>query len=215
MRILAIEFSSERRSAALLDAAAVRGHAAESGGRTAQPFALIDRALQQAGMSRDEIDCLVVGLGPGSYAGIRSAIALAQGWQLARGIRLLGVSSVEAMAHQAQAAGVRGLIHLLVDAQRLEFYAASYQLHAESIQLQTPLRLISMTEADALVAKDGAAGDAALAKRWPQLRLLVPDAAAVGQIALPRTDFMPGEKLQPIYLRETNFVKAPPPRILA
>ncbi len=31
-------------------------------------------------------------------------------------------------------------------------------------------------------------------------------------MAASRTDFLPGEKLEPIYLRETAFVKAPPPR---
>jgi hypothetical protein len=33
-------------------------------------------------------------------------------------------------------------------------------------------------------------------------------------LALDRTDFVAGEKLEPIYLRPTSFVKAPPPRIL-
>jgi hypothetical protein len=36
----------------------------------------------------------------------------------------------------------------------------------------------------------------------------------VGQLASQRTDFVPGERLEPIYLRETRFVKAPPPRII-
>jgi len=36
-------------------------------------------ALKQAGLEREAIDCIAVGLGPGSYTGIRSAIALAQG----------------------------------------------------------------------------------------------------------------------------------------
>jgi len=36
----------------------------------------------------------------------------------------------------------------------------------------------------------------------------------VGQLASQRSDFRPGEKLEPIYLRQTRFVKAPPPRII-
>ena len=57
--------------------------------------ALIDDALREAGVEREQIDCLAIGLGPGSYTGVRAAIAVAQGWQLARGIRLLGVSTAE------------------------------------------------------------------------------------------------------------------------
>ena len=64
---------------------------------------MIESALRQAGLEREEIECIAVGLGPGSYTGIRAAIALAQGWQLARGVKLLGVSSAECLATQAQA----------------------------------------------------------------------------------------------------------------
>ena len=37
--------------------------------------------------------------------------------------------------------------------------------------------------------------------------------ATLGQLARHRTDFNAGERIEPIYLRETCFVKAPPPRI--
>jgi hypothetical protein len=36
----------------------------------------------------------------------------------------------------------------------------------------------------------------------------------LGRLALERSDFWRGEALKPVYLRETNFVKAPPPRVL-
>jgi len=39
-------------------------------------------------------------------------------------------------------------------------------------------------------------------------------AAALARLALKRSDFVGGEKLEPIYLRETKFVKAPPPKII-
>jgi len=40
------------------------------------------------------------------------------------------------------------------------------------------------------------------------------DAATLAQLASGRTNFVAGERLEPIYLRETKFVKAPPPRVL-
>ena len=71
--------------------------------RTLNAFGLIETALGQAQIEREQIDCLAVGLGPGSYTGIRAAISIAQAWQLARNVRVLGVGSVECFALQAQA----------------------------------------------------------------------------------------------------------------
>ena len=44
--------------------------------------------------------------------------------------------------------------------------------------------------------------------------VLLPAAAMVAQLAAGRSDFIAGEKLEPVYLRETTFVKAPPARVL-
>jgi len=97
MTILALEFSSERRSVALARDGIVLSEAVEqTGGRATNALGLIESALATAGLSRDEIEVIAVGLGPGSYTGIRAAIAVAQGWQLARGVKLLGISSAEA-----------------------------------------------------------------------------------------------------------------------
>jgi hypothetical protein len=49
---------------------------------------------------------------------------------------------------------------------------------------------------------------------FPEGRLVFPRATMLGQLASGRSDFVAGEKLEPIYLRETKFVKAPPPRKL-
>ena len=42
----------------------------------------------------DELDALAFGAGPGSFTGLRIACALAQGLALARGVPVLGVSSL-------------------------------------------------------------------------------------------------------------------------
>src|SRR3954469_15197603 len=99
MKILALEFSSPQRSVAVVQ----KGEFHESLSGSNEPFAMIDQALREAKLEREQIECIVVGLGPGSYTGIRSAISIAQGWQLARPISLLGISSVEGIAAQAQA----------------------------------------------------------------------------------------------------------------
>ena len=130
MKILAIEFSTAQRSVAVVLDGQVRGRTQETGTRETRALSLIETALNAAGLERENIDCLAVGLGPGSYTGIRCAIALAQGWQLARGTKILGISSVESLAAQAQMERIHGHVNILVDAQRSEFYLARYEVSA-------------------------------------------------------------------------------------
>ena len=88
MTILAIEFSSLQRSVAIVRGGAGPGasaisEAVETGADGTGAFGLIQSALREAGLERGEVETLAVGLGPGSYTGIRVALAIAQGWQLA------------------------------------------------------------------------------------------------------------------------------------
>ena len=106
MKILAIDFSSGERSVAVWNDG-VESEVLETNPQTANALGMMDAALGGAKLEREEIEVVVVGLGPGSYTGIRASIALAQGWQLARGVKLLGISSAQAIAVQAQASGMR------------------------------------------------------------------------------------------------------------
>jgi tRNA threonylcarbamoyl adenosine modification protein YeaZ len=217
MTILALEFSSPQRSAAVLQMQPdgglfCLGEAIETGGRSTNALGLIEEALRQAQVQREQIECLVVGLGPGSYTGIRLAIALAQGWQLARPVQLLGLSSVEALAAQAQTEGIFGRIQVVIDAQRNEFYLAGYDLSPQSRRETEPLRLATASELQARQQAGAIIVGPEVTKWFAGSRVLLPRAATLGQLARGRSDFLPGEKLEPIYLRETHFVKAPPPR---
>jgi tRNA threonylcarbamoyl adenosine modification protein YeaZ len=213
MKILALEFSSERRSVAALDGVRLAAEVAENGGRRLHAFSLIEEALRQAGWEREAVDCLAVGVGPGSYTGIRSAIALAQGWQMARGVSLLGLGSAEALAAQAQAENWLGRIHVLIDAQRGEFYSATYEIGPASLETVLALRLITAPEAASLAETGELLIGPELQPRFPKGRILQPSAAALGRLAAGRQDFLPGEQIEPIYLRAISFVKAPPPRV--
>lgn len=216
MTILALDFSSAQRSAAVLNAgdATVCEAVDASPGRDMKPFALIESALRQAGLEREAIECIAVGIGPGSYAGIRVAISLAQGWQLATGVKLLGISSVECVAAQAAASGVPGKFSVVIDAQRGEFYLAGYEVRDGAAKETLPLKLATLAE----VLERESAGELMVgpeATRWfPHGRTIFPQAAMLAQMGSRRTDFAAGEKLEPIYLRETSFVKAPPARAI-
>jgi tRNA threonylcarbamoyl adenosine modification protein YeaZ len=219
MKILALEFSSPQRSVAVVHEGAAGGplclgEAIETGGRSTNPLGLVEEALHQAQLDRSQIECLAIGLGPGSYNGMRLAIALAQGWQLARPVKLLGLSSVECLAAQAQTEGILGRVEIVIDAQRGEFYLAGYELSAGTRREVELLRLAAAAEVRARQQAGGLLVGPEVTNGFPGARLLFPQAATLGQLARGRTDFVAGESLQPIYLRETRFIKAPPPRIL-
>jgi tRNA threonylcarbamoyladenosine biosynthesis protein TsaB len=217
MKILAIEFSSQRRNVAILECGgeaspALLGGAEE--GPTRRPLGLIEEALVAACCEREAIEVIAVGLGPGSYTGIRSSIALAQGWQLGRSIQLLGVSSVECLAAQVAELKIFGLLNIVVDAQRNEFYLARYEIAPGQCHPVEELRLAPFAEIEELQR----AGQLVIgpdASRWfATARDIYPDAAILGRLACGRRDFVAGEKLEPIYLREVTFTKAPPTRVI-
>lgn len=211
MKILALEFSSARRGVAVVEGDRVLG-LAEADGITPGPFALIESALRAADTEREQIGRIAVGLGPGSYTGVRSAIALAQGWQLALGVKLLGVSSADVLAATARTAGMTGRVAVAIDALQGEFYSASYEVTTDGRREVAPLRLLKREAVEALVAARELLVSPDAKCPFAGAKLLTPSANELGRLAALRSDFQPGEKLEPIYLRETAFVKAPPAR---
>src|SRR5215204_5782195 len=100
MKILALEFSHSERGIAVMNDREVLGFALDRSDRGTRAMEQIAQVLQEAGLTASDIEAVAVGLGPGSYAGIRTGIAIAQGWQLTRGAKVLGVNSAEAIARQ-------------------------------------------------------------------------------------------------------------------
>ncbi|HET7873462.1 MAG TPA: hypothetical protein VFL42_13165, partial [Terriglobales bacterium] len=86
MKILALEFSSAQRTVAVFEGPAshpqVASEVLETGGSGTKAFEMMEEALRQAQVEREQIELLAIGLGPGSYTGVRAAISIAQGWQL-------------------------------------------------------------------------------------------------------------------------------------
>jgi tRNA threonylcarbamoyladenosine biosynthesis protein TsaB len=209
MTILALEFSTPRRSVAVARGGTLLAEAVEeTSARGTDAFRLIEQALAAAKISREAVEVIAVGLGPGSYTGIRAAIAVAQGWQLARGTKLLGVSSVAALARQAQAEKFFGTVNLAVDAQRGEFYLAGWAINATECTEIFPLKIVPAAE----ISARRAAGEICLGPDLEQK--MFPSAAMVAGLAASRSDFVPGNRLEPVYLREASFVKSPAGRMI-
>jgi tRNA threonylcarbamoyladenosine biosynthesis protein TsaB len=217
MKILALEFSSSQRSVAVLRQSHAEHQAEEHqlvDTGSGQMLGLIEQVLRQTGIEREEIEVIAVGLGPGSYTGIRGAIALAQGWHIGRQVQLLGLSSADCIAAQACAEGLAGKVAVTIDAQRGEFYLANYELSPPSwrevqvLRLATPAAVLDcQRQGQVVIGPD-------VGIVFPGARTVWPRAAALARLALLGNDFVEPEELQPIYLRQTAFVKAAPPRQL-
>jgi tRNA threonylcarbamoyladenosine biosynthesis protein TsaB len=127
VRLLAIETSGPRGSIALLeqDKVLVSLEHAQPNAHAEQILPLVQQALASAGIAASSLDRIAVGLGPGSFTGLRVGIALAEGLALGLDIPLVGVASLRAMAAAApeSRAGVRLPI---LDAGRGEVFAAAY-----------------------------------------------------------------------------------------
>jgi tRNA threonylcarbamoyladenosine biosynthesis protein TsaB len=122
-------------------------------------LALIEEALAGAGAGWEDVTRLAVGVGPGGFTGLRHGIATARALAQARGLPLVGVSSLEALA--APLAGDRPVAAVL-DARRGEVFAAAW---AGGERLLEPVaiapaelaaRLASGALAGAIAAGDGA-----------------------------------------------------------
>lgn len=221
MKILAIEFSSAQRSVALLNGLPhnrggmdlnVAACITETGLGKTKAMPMIESALNEAGWEREQIDTLALGLGPGSYTGIRVAISLAQGWQLGRNVNIQGVSSMECLAARAQADGRCERTHFVMDAQRGEFYMAAYDFTDGPPKCCHPLELVSRERVQSVLDNGGRVEGPEITKWFPAGLEQYPDAITLGLMVASEQEFAPGEKLEPIYLREVSFIKAATPR---
>jgi hypothetical protein len=94
-------------------------------------------------------------------------------------------------------------VNMVVDAQRGEFYLATWEISGSRRQAVSPLQIVPA----AGIEPRKVAGEICVGPEMD--RCLFPTAEMVALLAAGRTDFMPGEKLEPTYLRATSFVKAP------
>ena len=85
---------------------------------------LIERVLNEGHMTIGDVDAIAVSHGPGSFTGLRIGVSVAKGLACATGARVVGVSTLEALARSVPR---RGTICSLLDARKGEVYAAWFE----------------------------------------------------------------------------------------
>ncbi|WP_437280695.1 tRNA (adenosine(37)-N6)-threonylcarbamoyltransferase complex dimerization subunit type 1 TsaB [Sorangium sp. So ce375] len=256
MKLLALSTSTPRGSAALFDAADVDLHAAtasrgalSTAGPAAAPaagarllaattyadlhghaeriFGAVDEVLAAAGLPAAAIQALGCDVGPGSFTGVRVAVAAAKGVALALDVPIAGVTSLEAMAAAAFAGGAASpgdLLVPLIDAKKGEVFLAAFD--GPALAPSIPPRHLPRDAAFDVIAELAAGRRivvvGAVAEEIEALRPLAargdaldfPDAAWIGRLAIDRlraaaaggergraeAPFDP-ELLEPLYVR--------------
>jgi tRNA threonylcarbamoyladenosine biosynthesis protein TsaB len=113
MLILAFDTATEIATSALVDDGEVLG---ERVSRAVTLLEDVDALLRQAGARTGDLDALAVGIGPGSFTGLRIGLATARGLALGLEIPVAGVSTLAALA-----AGTPGGTPV-IDARRREVF---------------------------------------------------------------------------------------------
>jgi tRNA threonylcarbamoyladenosine biosynthesis protein TsaB len=172
----------------------------------------VERAVAAAG-GWEGVEGLVVGIGPGSFTGLRVGIATAKALALSRGLPLRGVGTLDALARGiGEAAGDRQRLAVL-DARRGEVAAALYGPDSERLwgpTLSSPEELAERTAGLEETALCGGSGAVRFRQQLTSPAVEIPDDAdPVHRLAARHVcalaAALPGEdestSISPIYLR--------------
>ena len=174
---------------------------------TTRLLVLIEQALDGHGWGG--VDRIAVGLGPGTFTGLRIGIATARALARARGLPLVGVGTLEALAH-----GHSGPVLAVLDARRGEAFAAAWDARGV---LRSPAAAVTPSALESLAQElpsPLAVGDGAIRFRGALERAgarVPPDGDPVHRVsAVAHCDLAAGlcprdpAELTPFYLREPD-----------
>lgn len=135
MKLLAFDTSTEILSVAVsrnvADGVQLWQYSGAGGARASTDLIpAVLNLLQQAGLQMGELDAICFGCGPGSFTGLRTACAVAQGLAFGAGVPVLPVDSLLAVAEEARFTALAGAaqteIVALLDARMDEMYTARF-----------------------------------------------------------------------------------------
>jgi tRNA threonylcarbamoyladenosine biosynthesis protein TsaB len=186
--ILAFDTATSFATSALVRDGAVLGERATAAVRVLED---VDALLRDANVEARELDALAVGVGPGSFTGVRMGLAAARGLSLSLGIPVAGVSTLAALA-----AGAPHALPL-IDAKRRELF------------LEQNGKIVALPAAAFEAPGRSCVGDGAVRYREHLERTGAEVPPDDSELHLPRArfhallarDFGPAERVDPVYVR--------------
>jgi len=210
MRLLAMDTATNACSAALWEDGKILARRFEpmSRGQAERLVPLVEEVLEEAETDWGGLDALAVTIGPGAFTGLRIGLSTARGFALAAGKPLIGVTTLDAVAHSVPESEREDRnVLVALDAKRADVYAQLFDPSLKPISEPVailPEKLPSLTgDAPLILAGDYAEavksvfGDQATVATGDGL----PDAAVVADLAAAKgipKDAMPPA---PLYIR--------------
>ncbi|UCD54648.1 MAG: tRNA (adenosine(37)-N6)-threonylcarbamoyltransferase complex dimerization subunit type 1 TsaB [Candidatus Omnitrophota bacterium] len=127
MKILAIDTSTEYLSLAIADNGRIlaRFHEKEDMKHSSLLVPTIDKLLKKCGLKLKDINAIALSIGPGSFTGLRIGVATCKGINLALGIPIVAVPTLDAIAYNFIAS--ERVLCPLIDAKKQKVYACFYK----------------------------------------------------------------------------------------
>src|SRR3954468_24379362 len=189
MLILAFDTATDVATSALVDGDEVL---AERRSRAQTLLEDVDALLRQGGARPHDLDGLAVGVGPGSFTGVRIGLAVARGLALSLDLRGAGVSTLDAIAEGAPGAMP------VVDARRREVFATVAGEHVVLPPAELPVEVGSMCVGSGAVRYRTVLEEHGAIIPPDDDERHIPHARFHARLA---RDFGPVETIEPLYLR--------------
>jgi len=207
MKFAAFETSTEWCSVAVWIDREIAGVEERAGhAHSERVLPMLDRLLAAAGISIGQLDAVAFGAGPGSFTGLRIACGVAQGLAFARGLPVIGVSTLEAMAEESGATRVVACL----DARMREVYYSAIAKVGPRWREVIPAQCVAPAAVQVPPGEGWVGCGNGFAAYGPLgLKSVVPDvhpsAIAVARLAAPRFDAGEGVDAGlavPVYVRD-------------
>ncbi len=146
MLILAMDSSATPASAALLEDDKILSefyiHTKQTHSQTLMP--MVESVLKLSGKTLDDLSCIAVSAGPGSFTGVRIGVSCVKGLAMTRNIPCAGVSTLRAMAENAK--GMSGVVCAVMDARCAQVYNAMFRVDGDTVERISEDRALPISE---------------------------------------------------------------------
>jgi tRNA threonylcarbamoyladenosine biosynthesis protein TsaB len=153
---------------------------------------------EQAGIALVDVDAIAVDIGPGLFTGLRVGIATANGLAQALGVPMIGVSSLDLLAHPLRHAATD--IVSVIDARRSEVYAARYGVADGELKRVMDPTVLPPADLLPLIGDARLVGDTLLDQG---AQFALPSAETLVELAARQEPVNPSA-ITPLYLRKSD-----------
>lgn len=146
--ILSFDTATKHCAVALADAGVPVAYRAEDSGRYSHAEKLnvfIAEVLQEVGRTTKDLAAVAVGIGPGSYTGLRIGLSAAKGLCFALDVPLIGLGTLEVLVREACASGLEmsttDVLYPMIDARRMEVFIKEFDPQLQARGTSRPVVL--------------------------------------------------------------------------